>query len=384
MSLQPVSKVSRIDVVDAIRGFALFGVLISNIPIASSETISGNWDSTLNFLTHFLIDKKFITIFSILFGFGFYNQMSRAKENNVDFKRYFIIRMILLFAIGCIHSYGIWHGDIIMSYALGGLLLLLVRNCSLKKLLLLAILFNVLLTGFFFVANSAFGWQVYGYDSALISEHPITQSFSRYLVINFIINPWTNFLQDIPITLVFTFGNMLLGFILGKIAFFHFQPKARKLSVYFIALGSTIGLIASYVFHKIMVGELELDVTMLWVPFVMAAGMILQSLFYISLFLILYKYTKARMILGLFSIVGRMALSNYILQSIFYLLFIYHCTHLFQLFGKITIGQTYLIAAGLFIFQTMLSYLWQKRYSQGPLEYVWKKISYKSANTIIK
>lgn len=384
MNLQPVSKGSRIDVVDGIRGFALFGVLIANIPVAPPETISGNWDSILNFLTHFLIDKKFIAIFSILFGFGFYNQMSRAEESNTDFKKYFVIRMVLLYIIGCIHSYGIWNGDIIMTYALGGLLLLPVRKWTLKKLLLLAILFNVLLTGFFFIANSAFGWQVYNYDYALDKEYPVTPSFTRYLVINFIMNPWTNFFKDMPITIVFTFGNMLVGFILGKVAFFHFQAKARKLSLYFIVFGSTIGLIASYIYHKVTVGELVLDISLLWLPFVIAAGVILHSLFYISLFLILYKYTKARMILSLFSIVGRMALSNYILQSIFYLLLIYHCTHIFQLFGRVTIGQTYLIATGLFVFQTILSYFWQKRHSQGPLEYVWKKISYKSADTIIK
>lgn len=292
--------------------------------------------------------------------------------------------MVLLFIIGCIHSYGIWNGDIIMTYALGGLLLLPVRKWTLKKLLLLAILFNVLLTGFFFIANSAFGWQVYDYDYALDKEYPVTPSFARYLVINFIMNPWTNFFKDMPITIVFTFGNMLIGFILGKISFFHFKANSKKLAYYFIVFGGTIGLIASYVYHKVTVGELELDLPLLWVPFLIAGGMILQSLFYISLFLFLYQSIRTKKILSVFSFVGRAPLSNYILLSVFYLLLFYHCTHLFQLFGKITRGQTYLIGVSIFVLQTILSYFWQKRYSQGPLEYVWKKISYKSANTIIK
>lgn len=384
MKLLPISKASRIEVVDAIRGFALLGVLISNIPVAPPETISGNGDSVLTFLTYLLIDKKFITIFSILFGFGFYTQMSRAEESKINFKRYFVIRMLLLFIIGFIHSYGIWNGDIIMSYALGGLLLLLVRKLSLNKLLLLVILFNVLLTGFFFIANSVFGWQVYNYDSALVNEHSIAPTFARYLEINFIINPWSNFFQDIPITLVFTFGNMLLGFILGKISFFHFQAKTRKLTAWFIVLGSILGLIASYIYYKLSVGELNLDLPLLWVPFYISAGVILQSLFYISVFLILYRYTKTQKILSLFTFVGRMALSNYILQSLFYLLLIYHFTHLFQLFGKITVGQTYLIAAGIFALQTILSYSWLKKHSQGPIEYIWKKFSYSSAKSINK
>ncbi|HSR61401.1 MAG TPA: hypothetical protein VLL47_11635, partial [Robiginitalea sp.] len=60
MSLQPISKGARIDAVDSLRGFALLGVLLANIPIAGPDTISGAWDSTLIFLFQLLIEKKFI------------------------------------------------------------------------------------------------------------------------------------------------------------------------------------------------------------------------------------------------------------------------------------------------------------------------------------
>ena len=376
MKLQPISKGARIDAVDALRGFALLGVLIANIPVAGPDAITGQWDSILTFLSHLLIDKKFITAFSILFGFGFYIQMKRAEEKSINFRRYFLIRMGLLFVIGLVHSYGLWNGDIIMSYALGGVFLLLVRKWSVKKLFLSALLFNVLFTGIFFIGNSAFGWQIYDYDYALDAEYPITLSFARYLTINFIMNPWTNFLKDMPITLVFTFGNMLVGLILGKLDFFRLPKKARKLANYLIILGATVGFTSSFFYHKVIAGELELDLPLLWVPFVLAGGMVLQSLFYISLFVRAYQYIKFKKILQFFNSVGRTALSNYILQSIFYLILFYHCTHAFQLFGKITMGETYLLALLLFGLQTLLSYLWLKRHSQGPLEYIWKKISY--------
>ncbi|MCX2720094.1 DUF418 domain-containing protein [Lentiprolixibacter aurantiacus] len=376
MKLQPISQGARIEAVDALRGFALFGVLLANVPYAGPETISGQWDTVLTFLSNFLISKKFITAFSILFGFGFYIQMTRAEEKGVNFRNYFLIRMGLLFLIGLIHSYGIWNGDIIMSYALGGVFLLLVRNCSLKKLILLAILFNVILTGIFFIGNSALGWQIYDYDYALDKEYPITLSFARYWVINFIMNPWTNFLKDLPITLVFTFGNMLIGVILGKLDFFRLSEKARRLSTYFIILGGTIGIASSYLFHKITIGDIELDLPLLWVPFVLAGGMILHSLLYVSVFVRAYQHSKFKSVLVFFKSVGRTALSNYILQSVFYLTLFYHCTHLLQLFGKITMGQTFLVALLLFVIQTGLSYLWLKKHSQGPLEYIWKKVSY--------
>lgn len=379
MKLQPISKNARIEAVDALRGFALLGVLIANIPVAGPDIITGQWDTTITFLSHLFIDKKFITAFSILFGFGFYIQMNRAEEKNVNFSQYFLIRMALLFIIGLIHSYGLWNGDIIMSYALGGVFLLLVRKWSIKKLFLSALLFNVLFTGIFFIGNSALGWQIYDYDYALHAEYAITPTFIRYIVINYIMNPWTNFFQDMPITLVFTFGNMLVGLILGKLDFFRLPKKAKKMAWLLILLGGTIGVTSSYFYHKIMTGEIDLDLPLLWVPFVLAAGMVLQSLFYISLFVLAYQHFNFKKILGFFNYVGRTALSNYILQSFFYLILFYHCTHAFQLFGKISMGQTYLIALVLFVLQTLLSYFWLLKYSQGPLEFIWKKASYSMA-----
>ncbi|MBC2840061.1 DUF418 domain-containing protein [Robiginitalea sp. SC105] len=381
MKLLPIAAGARIEAVDALRGFALLGVLLANVPYAGPDTITGQWDDILTFLSHFLISKKFITAFSILFGFGFYIQMTRAEAKGIHFRSYFLIRMGLLFLIGIIHSYGLWNGDIIMSYALGGVILLWVRHWSVKKLFLLAILFNVVLTGIFFIGNSAFGWQIYDYDYALDREYPLTSSIARYLTINFIMNPWTNFFKDMPITLVFTFGNMLIGLLLGKLDFFRLSEKARRISTYLIVLGGTIGLASSYCYHKIMVGEIELDLPLLWVPFVLAAGMILQSLCYISLFVRAFQLPKIKAVLRFFSIVGRTALSNYILQSVFYLTIFYHCTHLFQLFGKITMGQTFLLALVLFVIQTGISYLWLKKHSQGPLEYIWKKLSYGMATS---
>lgn len=117
--------------VDALRGLALFAILIANIPfseaISSATFIFGySSDQVVNALFHLLIDKKFVAIFSILFGFGFYYQLKRAEDRGIDFRKYFIVRMLLLQAIGCLHAYLLWFGDIIRDYALCGLLLLLI------------------------------------------------------------------------------------------------------------------------------------------------------------------------------------------------------------------------------------------------------------------
>jgi uncharacterized protein len=375
-TFKPTHK-SRIEVVDALRGFALLGVLFANVPFGGEPPIESVFDGTLSFLSDLLISKKFITIFSILFGFGFYIQMSRAEQSGVHFKSYFLKRMALLFLIGTIHCFVLWNGDIIMSYAFGGIFLLLIRNWPIKKTIILAVIFNVLLTGIIFIGNSALEWQVYDYDYGLALVQPTTNSYWEYLRVNAIMAPWVNFLKDMPITLVYTFGNMLIGVILGKLNFFRLPATLKKITNGMILLGFTAGLTSSYFFHLVMSGELELDIPMLWVPFVLAAGMIVQALGYVALFVRLYQKGFLKKMLQLFKYVGKTALSNYISQSVFYLFVFFHCTNGFELFGKVSRTETYIIALLFFILQSVLSHLWLKRHKQGPIEYWWKKMSYK-------
>lgn len=375
---KPVSSTKRIEVVDALRGFALLGVLFANIPFGGSPPIESVYDETIHFLYNFFISKKFITIFSMLFGFGFYIQFSRAQKKVVNFNSYFLKRMALLFVIGCIHSFVLWNGDILMSYAFGGAFLLLVRNFSIKKLIVLAVAFNVVLTGATFIGNSALGWAVYDYDFSMVTELGLTNSYVEYLRMNWITSPWVNFLNDMPLTLFYTFGNMLLGMILGKIHFFNTEGHLKSLRRWFVILGAALGIPASYYFHLLMTGQLELDLPLLWVPFAIIVGMLFQSLAYITLFTELYKVVFARKILSGFKYVGKTALTNYLGQSVFYLIAIYHCTNLFQLYGKLSEPQTYLLAAVFFIMQAMASFYWLKRWKQGPVEQAWRSLSYSS------
>ncbi|MCA0933826.1 DUF418 domain-containing protein [Lutimonas saemankumensis] len=382
MEFKASTKKNRIEVVDALRGFAILGVLIANVPFSMAESVQTALDPTLNFLYHLLIDKKFISIFSMLFGFGFYIQMTRAKENNVGFVSYFIKRMVLLFIIGSIHCFVFWNGDIIMSYAVGGLLLLGIRKLSNKWLFVLALFFNVILTGVIFIGNSALGWATYDYDFAIAAEQPLTQSMFRYLEINWITAPWNNFLNDMPLTLSFTFGNMLIGVLLGRTGFFLLPERFRKATNWLIILGLTIGIASSYVLHLVFSGNLELDIPLLWVPFAIVAGMLLQSMAYISIFLRLYRSNLFGKRLGFFNPVGKTALTNYLMQSVFYIVVFFHFFPGLHLYENITIGETYLIAFVFFGLQSWISSQWLKRFKQGPFEYLWKKLSYSNLSTM--
>ena len=392
-TFQPIEKFDRVRVVDALRGFALFAILLANIPFAENAdaiyhtrtlVLGGRGaDKMLEGIFHLLIDKKFVAIFSILFGFGFYVQLKRAEERGIAFRKYFLIRMLLLLAIACIHAYLLWFGDIIRDYAICGMLLLLVYKWSPKKILVTGIPFAVLGTAMVFILNGAIGVS-YPFDTSIVNEHPITRSYSHYLQINARIDPFRNFIQDSPITLVFAFGCMLVGFALAKAGFFHQYEKFRKTTNWLIGLGLLFGLTCSYLFWMITIGKLELTLALIWLPIIIVAGLFLQSLFYISAFVKLYRHTWFNKLVSPFEFVGRMALSNYILQSIFYLLIFFYCTHGLELYGKLTLTETYLVAVVLFTMQVIFSKWWLESHSQGPIEFLWKNLVYRFFSTTAK
>jgi uncharacterized protein len=259
------------------------------------------------------------------------------------------------------------------------MLLLLVYKWKPKKILTAAIIFSVFFTGTVFILNGAIGVN-YSYDTRLVAEHPVANSYWRYLYINARIDPFVNFIQDSPITLVFAFGNMLIGFWMAKAGFFHHQENFRSARKKLIALGILLGIPASYLLWLITSGKMELSPALIWLPYVIVVGMILQSLFYISAFAQLFQVKSWQKILSLFAPVGKMALTNYLLQTLFYIILFFHWTGL-KLYGRLNITETYLLAIGLFALQVLFSSWWMKRHEQGPVEKIWKKLAYKFSGT---
>lgn len=377
--LQPTTKKERITSVDALRGFALLGIILANLPWAGEGMMQGAWDETMNFVHLFFIQSKFITIFSILFGFGFFIQFDRASHRGVRFTRYFIVRMLLLFAIGCLHAYLLWMGDIIRTYALCGLFLLLVKDWPVKRLLWLAVLFNVVLTGAMFIATGALGLEsYYDFDPALWEEHLTATTYGHYLWVNFMIDNWRNFIPDMPVTLFFSFGNIVLGYALARMRFFDTEAHhLKKVKQYLVAAGVVLGLPFNYALYLVFSGQLELDLPLLWVPFAACLGILLLAMAYMVLFQWAYAAVRGRRFLGLFEPVGRTALSNYIFQSVIYVVFFHHVFPWFQLYGKLTFAQMWVAGVLFFILQMGLSMLWLRKFRQGPLEWAWKSISYR-------
>src|SRR5688572_1420643 len=139
MTMRPVAVGERIEVLDALRGAALFGIIAANMrgfsgPLAAYFDHTLMWTDPVNRMAQVFVDifiqGKFITLFSFMFGIGFAIQMERADQSGIVSRGFYMRRLALLLLFGVIHFMFVWWGDILAPYALMGFLLMLFRTRS--------------------------------------------------------------------------------------------------------------------------------------------------------------------------------------------------------------------------------------------------------------
>ncbi|MDJ1467483.1 DUF418 domain-containing protein [Xanthocytophaga flava] len=379
---QPLQTHERIQLIDALRGFALVGILIVNIPSFSRSEWGPAEQQIQNGFSDILlvlIDTKFITIFSLLFGAGFFVQQQRAEKYGIDFTAFYIRRMGILFVLGCVHAYLFWFGDIVRHYALLGIALLAVSHLSAKATLRLALIFVVFLTPLLFLLNGILPVHttpdtIDGMPlSAFVYKSFTEGSYPQILRANWIIDPLHNFIQDMPLTLVSMFGKMVLGVWLAKIGFFRNPAEHETLLRKWMIWGSTAGVIGSIGFWAIKKEMLPIpEMGLVVLVFPISACLVLHSLFYLAVFTKLYHRMLGAVLLRYLVPVGRMGLSNYFGQTIL-------AFGLFYVTGWVgyadPVGLTGL-ALLIFVIQILVSHWWLRYHEFGPVEWIWRTLSY--------
>lgn len=147
---KPIDKSERVHVLDALRGFAILGILMINILNFSgyiymmadeqNRLLLADWNTLFDRFHTVLFRGKFYTLFSLLFGIGFAIQLIRASSAGRSFTLHFNRRLFFLLLIGIVHLWGIWYGDILVLYALCGFLLILFKDMPSRGLLWAAFL----------------------------------------------------------------------------------------------------------------------------------------------------------------------------------------------------------------------------------------------------
>ena len=383
---KPASRQERYDFLDILRGFALIGIISANMILyslylylpepAMASMSTYELDKMLDLLELFLFEGKFYTIFSVLFGIGFSILLTRSQEKGLVFHRFFLKRMFLLFLIGYTHAVVFWHDDILESYATCGALLLLFRKARNRTLLITATLFLLLpilvkVTGAIpegtFTGPRAFLFDRYGFTRETRIEIWTTGSIIDILRLNF--SSWFGQV-DYVITsgMIFKiFGCFLLGFCIGRNEIYKkldvYRPILKRLTV----LGFVIGLPLNIVYAITFASE------SLFHTIIAAFAILPLSTAYACVVALLWTGTHAGL-LKHFAPVGRMALSNYVGQSVI-------CTLIFYgtglgLGGRI--GPTLYLPVGIAIYllQIAISRWWLERFQFGPLEWLWRVLTY--------
>ncbi len=461
-SLAPVSESSRIDAIDAVRGFALLGIFLVNVgmhgdvfgPYLDPSPPKGlaTPDLVAHYFTKAFCEGKFYPLFSLLFGVGLALQWKRAVAAGRSLLGTGSRRLLILMLIGLMHALLIWYGDILFIYSTTGLLLLLLINCRAKTLAI---------TGACMMAVCAVLGLGFGTLGALqeashsgtptaeiaaegaaqtppgpaeaadedaepdtpdesndaaqpeaeAGEHELSQPLTpidRALAVfrdpaqmQGVGGPLTApawieaereayrdgpFVQALFFRAV-TFGSFMVfsvfGFWWNVAAMFLFGAAMLKAGLFeernthwhrrLAALGLLVGVPAGLLFAFMPLVAPAWAYMLAANILVMVGGPIL-SLGYLGAMTLLVRSGRARAVTGALAKVGRMALTNYLLQSII-------ATGIFYwwglgLFGETTKTERVGIVLGLYTAQVAFSIAWLRFFRFGPMEWVWRSLTY--------
>jgi uncharacterized protein len=391
------SKSTRIEIIDSLRGLALAGILICHMtenyigsmsPQSFNDAVHvGMIDNIIDGLIFFFLRGKFIALFSFLFGLSFFIQMDNGAKKGKPFGGRFLWRLIILLAIGYVHSL-FYRGDILTIYAFLGLFLIPFYRIKSKWLLVIsAILFLGIaryIIYFFIGTDSIWGGSPEMDNNAawVVDYYNVLKEGSLWDV--FKANGLQGHLDkaDYQFSIFgrgyFTFAFFLLGLYAGRQEYFKNYRNHKKLLKNTVIWSSVIlvvslGLVAAAFSQVGPDGGLDSWFAMVGLSAVDIGNMAMTFL-WIAIFVILYKKTKPERWLSKLAPYGRMALTNYVLQSIIGTLLLYGWG--FGLIGELRQLYTFLIALVFIAFQVWLSKIWLSYYNYGPLEWLWRSLTF--------
>ena len=380
--MHSISESSRLTVIDLLRGIAILGILLVNMIDFHSPFLymqADYWEGA-DFYTYAFVDVfaqgSFYPMFAFLFGFGAVLFMKRAIEKGMSFPVLFSRRLAFLLIVGVFHAFVIWHGDILISYSICGLLILLVYKLSGKALLITSVLLYAIpygLLGFLSILMSVIdpasavvqtGWekvkqslQVYG--SGTVSEI-FAFRFEEWLAVNGPINFIFIFLSIFPC--------MLAGMAFAKLGWLSDARSNRKKLLGMFWFSAIIGLaLKIYPYYR------GFDIGSLFIQD--SFGGPVMTLAYISGITLLYeRFTSLHKLMRLFVPLGRMSMTNYLTQSVFWTLVFY--SYGLGFYGQIGMLAGTILAIIFIMLQVLFSAYWLKLFRVGPVEYVWRWVTY--------
>jgi len=396
----PVAPSERIELLDVLRGVAVLGILLANMPYMSiAATLADPTEAAIGsdrfvdrasyVLVRFFADTKFITIFSTLFGAGLGIMSARALASGAKFGRIYSRRLLLLLLFGLLHGLFLWFGDILTSYALIGFAAIFFRKRATKTILVwAAALFAldvVAITGLSLLDPSIMVEQVKGPDGELLSvEESVEEKRLEYSEVfasgefGRMIGPRAEIYTFATGMMTIVWGPRTLALFLLGLALSRFawsrppdSAKLRRTLKRVLWWGAGLGVplqVAHLVFEA---GRAEAFARAAS-SFTLSLGGVAIAAAYASAVALWCGSDRWISLRSRFAAVGRMAFTNYLMQSAITAV-IFNYAGLFDRVGR---GTGLILTLAIFGLQLIVSPLWLARFRMGPLEWIWRRLTY--------
>jgi uncharacterized protein len=386
----------RIAVVDVLRAYALFGIIVTHSvtgflagqPPTPDFMLFSPIDRLVANLENLLTFGKFFTIFSFLFGLSFAIQLRNATQKGVGFSGRFTWRLVVLALIALVHG-AFFTGDILIVYAILGLLLIPFRKVKTRTLLItaLVLIFNIpglllgiaqlsappptpekiaanaeLIAGFMKAAQRAFEIKQSGSLAELAQINFTSGMLSKFLFMIFTGRLWI------------TFGLFLLGMCAGRLEIFRDTEANRGFFRRLLWPSAVVALVTT-LFAIVRPSTFQLSSWMdLLASFSFTVQQVSLSAFYVAVVTLLYWRQPAKGLLPALAPLGKMGLTTYLGQSAFGVLLFYGLG--FGMLGKFGVAAAVGAGIAFYALQVLLARAWMTRFNLGPVEWLWRSLTY--------
>jgi uncharacterized protein len=390
------TSIPRLEFVDSLRGFALFGVFWANLLIFSgigymsaeqrASSFGGPFDAWAFLLERFFIENKFMGLFSFLFGISFWLFQSRVQNRGTSPIRLFYRRIFWLFVIGAVHGWLFWCFDILRFYALWAVLLPLFMRTAPKRLLGIAVTTGVLVPALVAAVTAGLPEPSGGTDFDAMARAAFSSGSYRDVLA-------ANWRYDWHLTLgvsqidyqVAIFGRLLLGLCAARALDLERLEAHRPLLRRTLLGGGLVGLVGSTIFAAQLLspGSHVPGVAFLR-RFLVEGGQLGLTLSYASGLALLYLAPNGRRAVRVLAPIGQMALTWYLLQTAFGIWMFYGFARGPALMGRVGPAALAALAFVGFGLQIVLARAWMRRFQFGPAEWCWRSLTYGAIQALVK
>ena len=379
MNVAPTQLSERVVALDMMRGFSLLGIFIVNMLAFHTPfyyidpytwfTVPADRDAFQ--WIDIAIQGSVYPLFSMLFGYGLAMQFTKAKERGVSFPKLALRRLLVLLGFGIVHAFFIWSGDILITYAISGLMLMWILFLSWKWLLGIALglflLPNALLSFLMMLipADEPFYSGIQQIESSIVAfgSGSWTDIFAQRAADWF----YANGLAIIPLIIISILPFMMIGAAASKVNLIQRTTEKKVFWLILIVITLSVGTYIKFLPH--------IQGATYFYKFVQDMfGGPLQAVAYAGIIALLSQLSLFRKLFSPVANAGRMSMTTYLTQSIIATTIFY--SYGFGLYGKVDVMTGTWIAIGIFIIQLIFAELWLAKFTQGPVEMLWKRLTY--------